>query len=368
MRAERIFFMCSSVAWAGTEKWALRAAEEISSSGRKVTFVARAPEVFRERQNLPLDIKKLPLKNDGDLLSILSLSWLLKKEKADVLIVTRVRDYWLGGLAGRLAGVPVLLRLGVVRKLRQRHFMDYFRYGVLPSKILVNAQAIKETLKETPWVKSDDINVIYNGVDVPGPLSEEKIQVFRNTENITQDKCLIVGAGRLAVEKRWRWLIEAVYKLHSDGKPVVCYILGEGNERHKLEEMIKQFRLEGVVHLPGYKKDANIWLGAADIVALPSDNEGISNTMLETMGMATPVVVTASGGVREHFSDGNNLFLADTNDFDGFYSRTLSLVSDPTLRKELGLAGLEKVKSDFQWNSMTKKLQNLLDGMVGSDL
>lgn len=66
-------------------------------------------------------VEKIGLRSDLDLFSILKLWSLIIRQKADALILTRGRDYWLGGLAGRLAKIPLIVgRLGLVRRLERR--------------------------------------------------------------------------------------------------------------------------------------------------------------------------------------------------------------------------------------------------------
>jgi glycosyltransferase involved in cell wall biosynthesis len=364
MISNNIAVMCTSVSWAGTEKWALRSSEELAKSGRKVFFFARKSSVFHGRSRFPLNFIQLPFRNDGDLLSILRMVSILKKEKVKVLIATRVRDYWLGGLAAKMAGIPMVLRLGIVREPRSNHFMDYFRYGFLPSSYIVNAVAIKETLAKKSWIKEDKVAVIYNGVDAPGAVDQNSKDLFRQELGLSKDSIFIVGAGRLAVEKRWDWLISASSELIESGKKIDLFILGEGNERPLLEKLILDNGLEKRVRLMGLRDDSIKWLGAADIVVLPSRNEGISNTMLEAMGQEVPVVVTASGGVREHFENEKNIFLSDRDSFKNFLDILKKAITDKQLRTKVATGGFSKAEEVFQWSAMTSNIVEIIDSLV----
>lgn len=358
----RVTTVCSSTSWAGTEKWALRASEELAKQGHRVTFVGRAPDIFRAHQReASVTHLKLPFLNDWDPITLFRLAFHLKRN-ADVVIVTRVRDYWLGGLAAQIANVPVLLRLGVVRKLRKNHWRDRMRYGKFPSAIMVNATAICNALSETSWIDPGKIHVIYNGVDTPGPMDEAERLSFRRRQNVPDGSVLLVGAGRLAVEKRWDWLINAASDLIQKNISVDARILGEGNERGPLEERLRALpeRVSSSIRLMGRRNDADQWLGAADIAVLPSNNEGISNTMLEAMGQATPVVATASGGVREVFVDKKHLMLADTEDYQMFTSYIKLLATSQDLRLSLGLSGFERSSEVFRWEAMAEQLEQLL--------
>lgn len=363
MSAKRVVFVCSSTAWGGTENWTLRAAEGLCGSGHRVTLALRNPDIFLARMHEELPIVKLPFRNDTDLGTVLRLAALFRR-KADAVVLTRVRDYSLGGLAARLAGKPALLRLGVVRNLREYHPMDFLRYGLLPSMMLVNACAIRDTLADTSWIDLNKVRVIYNGVDAPGRAAPEVREAMRGETGVRLDDILIVGAGRLAVEKRWSWLVEATARLVGEGLPVQVRLLGDGSERAALEALVDKHGLGERVKLVGTQTDVTPWFGAADIVTLPSSNEGISNTMLEAMGLGVPVVATVSGGVEEHFEDGQDLLLAGTDDFGGYVDRLRRLAEDPGLRASIGERGYARVLTRFSWDRMTAELGALLDSMT----
>ncbi len=365
MSKARVVAVCSSDSWSGTEKWVLRACEELLKRKRKVRLVARSPELFSFRRTINLPVDHLSMGNQMDLKSVVQLAAHFRKH-SDVVILTRVRDYWLGGLAARLAGVPVLLRLGVVRRLRDKYIMDRLRYGKLPAEILVNAEAIRESLYKTSWMKSKPVHVVYNGVDAPGKLPEQKKEISRKQLGVPLDDILILGAGRLAVEKRWDWFVNAFARLVDREYPVTARLLGRGNERDRILAQVREMDLSTHFLMPGERRDSHIWLAAADIVVLPSSNEGISNTMLEAMGREVPVIATQSGGVNEIFRNNEHVVLVDRDDFDGFAENLEVLVKDIELRKRVAKSGYSKVKELFTWSSMTDAVENIVDNLANA--
>jgi glycosyltransferase involved in cell wall biosynthesis len=102
----------------------------------------------------------------------------------------------------------------------------------------------------------------------------------------------ILGVGRLAAQKRWDRLIDALPRL---ADPTVrLAILGEGAERDALEAQAAALGVSERVALPGYAADPLPALARAAVVALTSDFEGVPGVLREAASVGVPVVTTNS--------------------------------------------------------------------------
>jgi glycosyltransferase involved in cell wall biosynthesis len=82
-------------------------------------------------------------------------------------------------------------------------------------------------------------------------------------------------------------------------------ILGEGEERARLETMVNELGLEDAVELPGFVAAVPSFIGAAAVVVMPSRIEGFGNALVEAMAGGVPVVATACpGGPADILDDG----------------------------------------------------------------
>lgn len=361
--ARRLLALCSSVSWGGTEKWLLRSCEHLAARGWDVTIAVRNESLFRSRAEVPLPLRRLPFRNDADIETILSLAGFARR-RADVILVTRVRDYTLGGLAGRLARRPVVLRLGVVRPMREDYWNDLFRYRILPSAILVNAHRIEQTLRKTRWMRSKPIHVVYNGVTARGPMVPARRAELRASVGLRDRDVLLVGAGRLAVEKRWDWFVRAAAPLIAEGLDVHAHLLGDGSERAALRAEIERVGSAARFHLDGYRADAEDWIAAADAVVLPSRNEGVPNVVLEALGARVAVVATRAGGLGEILTHGRHALLADVDDEAGFARLLREIVMDPSRRESIAEQGYWLVAERFTWDAMAGALEEMFDQVV----
>ena len=97
-------------------------------------------------------------------------------------------------------------------------------------------------------------------------------------------------------------MIEAVVELRKK-YPVHLLLAGEGPYRETLENCVKDAYASEFVHFLGRRKDVNTILANSDIFVLPSNHEGLPNSLMEAMAMGLPCVATDVGGVRQLITD-----------------------------------------------------------------
>lgn len=113
---------------------------------------------------------------------------------------------------------------------------------------------------------------------------------------------LLVGVGRLELQKRWDRLIDAMACI--DDAATQLIIVGEGSARSALEAQIAALGLAQRVTLTGYRSNPAPYLAAASAVVLTSDFEGVPGVLREALALGTPVVATESSvAVREMIAD-----------------------------------------------------------------
>jgi glycosyltransferase involved in cell wall biosynthesis len=114
-------------------------------------------------------------------------------------------------------------------------------------------------------------------------------------------------------------------------------ILGEGDLRAKLEAEVVRLGLSGNVDLLGFRSNAMAFMRRADVFALASDWEGLSNVLIEAMAVGCPVVSTdAPHGPREVLQDGRFGRLVSVGDAGAFaqaLEEAIRYPDDPEPRK-----------------------------------
>jgi glycosyltransferase involved in cell wall biosynthesis len=107
------------------------------------------------------------------------------------------------------------------------------------------------------------------------------------------------------------------------------------------------------------------FLNAFDVYALTSLTEGISNSLLEAMATALPVVVTDTGGNPEVVVTGESGLLFPVGDFRQLAEKLLLLRAEPVLRWELGQGALRRALTEFSINAMVRRYEEVYESVAG---
>ncbi len=207
-------------------------------------------------------------------------------------MLTTFRKLWLGGLAGRLAGVRVVARVGLETDTpRNAKYRFVLRRWI--DAVVLNAEAMCAAFRSRLPPDGPAVEVIRTGL---APLPGGDGAALRAECGIPGDAPVVGAVARLAGQKRLDRLLQAARALPASTHVVVA---GDGPERPALEALVRELGLEGRVHLLGHRDDVASVLAALDVFVVASDREGSSNAMLEALWAGVPVVSTAVSGARE---------------------------------------------------------------------
>ncbi len=203
------------------------------------------------------------------------------------------------------------------------------------------------------------IEVHHMGIDCT------KFVPFLNQSTDSQE-VTIIGIARLVEKKGLCYGIQAVAQLLKKHPRLhISYqIVGDGVLRKELEAQIKQLEVTKEVELLGWKKqqEVQIIIGQADIILAPSitseegDCEGIPVSLMEAMAQGIPVVSTYHSGIPELVEDGVTGYLVPEKEVSELTQKLEYLVSNPRLRKQMGLAGRKKILQEYNIELLCDRL------------
>jgi len=159
---------------------------------------------------------------------------------------------------------------------------------------------------------ADKVYRVYNGLD---------LSTFRTS--IPGSKPVrLLSVGRLIEKKGFVFLVEACRILSSSGLNFTCEIVGEGPERHRLEELIRAYRLSDQVRLTGSKPQTEIvdLLGRSSLFVFPAihdssgDSDNLPTVLVEAMASRLPIIATGIAGIPEIVRHNENGILIQEKD------------------------------------------------------
>lgn len=227
------------------------------------------------------------------------------------------------------------------------------------SFIVANSQDLSNKAKSL-YGKIDDskFRVIGNCVEIPEHAS-------KSSAKLNGDK-YILGVGRFVIVKGFDILIQA-FKIFSQKTPNVrLIILGDGEEKENLLNLVNSLALQDLVTFPGNIENSKVfdYLSGCEFLVLPSRPEAFGIVCLEAMAVGKPVIAFNVGGVSEVVKNGYNGLLVDEHNPDSLAGKMIDLFGNKELAEMLGKNGEEFVRSNYSpevvLGEYSKTFENLI--------
>ena len=218
----------------------------------------------------------------------------LRGDRPDILHAFLFHSYVVAAPAARIARVPVLVAgrrsLGVFKEGRGLLLLAERLATRAADLLIANAQAVAADTMNRERVPAAKISVVHNG------LPDDAFTEFRPAR-IETDRPVVLCIANLKAYKGHRYLLEAVARLRSRGRPCTLVLAGAGEQRCALKQQSARLGID--VRFLGAHAEVGPLLARADIFVLASLHEGMSNAVMEAMAAGRPIVATDVGGTPE---------------------------------------------------------------------
>jgi glycosyltransferase involved in cell wall biosynthesis len=244
--------------------------------------------------------------------------------------------------------------IGLIRK-----WMIRLSYPAADRVIALTGQMRQELMAGAP-LSQDRVKVVHNPADIHELETLSKEPVDQKWFNPSVP--LILSIGRLTIEKGFDHLIRAFSQI--DGShPARLVILGEGEERGRLEGVIHQLGIGEKVCLPGLEKNPYKYLAHSTLFVLSSNFEGFPNVLIEAMALGVPCIATrCPTGPEEIITDGVDGLLVPPGDEKALAAAMTRLLKNATLRHRLSETGKRRA-GDFEVKKIVKEYEDLISSV-----
>ncbi len=193
-------------------------------------------------------------------------------------------------------------------------------------------------------------------VIIPNPISPNlpKWEGFESKE--------IINASRLTEQKNFPLLISAFKRIHTEFPEYRLIIYGDGELRIELQKLIESEELANCIKMPGFARDVHQIMAKALMYVSSSDYEGISNSMLEALGIGLPCVCTDCpvGGAGMYIKDGVSGILTTVGNEEELYNGIKKLIMNPTFAASLSKESV-KIREELTLERITNMWINLIE-------
>ena len=346
-----------------------------------VNLINRSPEKFQHelclltrggdflnRLKHPVVYYELHKQPGNDLSIFLRIREILSKSKADIVHTCNWAAFD-GVLASCLAPRVTLLHGEYGRHITDPEGLDkrknllrrLFRFRV--RKFVVVSENLHRWLMEVVGLPREKLVFIPNGVDTER-FQPSRGSGLRQELGIGRDEFVVGSIGRLDPVKNHLGLLRAVEILSRQGIRVRLVIVGDGPEHPRLEEFVRSKSIEPAPILLGYRSDVPELYRLFDLFVLNSIAEGMSNTLLEAMASALPIICTAVGGNVELVADGERGRWVPVANDEALAGRISEYLQSVELRRAHGHESRKFVESRFSLRQMVERYLDLYQAAV----
>jgi len=301
----------------------------------------------------------------SDVKTYLKLKKLLQKIKPDLVHMHGAKSGAIGRVVCKELGIKKIIysshggsfhkfnnTLGFIYKYIELFLKKNTNY------ICVSKYSLEQIRKELN-VSEENLNLIYNGIDLKDGHEETKKKDYFLRNNSKEDKLLVIYPALFLENKghiEFLKLFKNGVKLNSNIKIV---LLGDGPLKNKITLLIDIYNLKNNIYIEGFKSNIYDYYKSCDLVLLPSKAEAFGYVLLEAMYFKKPVFATNVGAIPEMIEDGINGELFNPNELYKIVSRLNSVTSKKEYLAELGENSMSILKEKFDLDKMVIKTENL---------
>ncbi|TAJ14583.1 glycosyltransferase family 1 protein [Patescibacteria group bacterium] len=294
----------------------------------------------------------------SDLRAFFEIVKIIKLEKPDIVHLNSSKMGILGGAAARLIGVKRIIFTSHGWSFNEK------RPGY-QKKILWILQAITILLAHSTIAVSKDIRnhapikknvvLIYNGIETPRFINKDAARAtLTHLSRITSSTKIIGTIGELHKNKGHDILLHAISILKKRDVDTFLVIIGEGEERRRLQTVIERENLSDSAILLGHIDDAATLLKGMDIFVFPSRTEALGYALLEAGLAGASVIASNVGGIPEIVENQVSGILVQSEDPESLADAIELLLKNESHRASLGASLFKNTLEQFSQKSMIR--------------
>jgi glycosyltransferase involved in cell wall biosynthesis len=292
-----------------------------------------------------------------------TLAALLRSLRVELVHTNSLKADVIGGLAGRLAGVPVLwhVRDRIDSDYLPRQVVVVFRQlcRLIPNFVVANSAATLATIRpgENSLGETSRMRVVHDGTYLPDLRSQMK--------SVPADHATVTLVGRISRWKGQHVFIRAAEMVHRQFpgarfRIVGSALFGEAEYEREVRDLTRDLNVADCVEFTGFRDDVADLIAHSSIVVHASIvGEPFGQVVIEAMAAERPVVATNGGGVPEIVVEGTTGLLVPMGDAPAMAAAICRLLENPESAQDMGRNGRQRVADHFTIQNTASKMESV---------
>ncbi|MBI4847600.1 MAG: glycosyltransferase family 4 protein [Nitrospirae bacterium] len=346
----------------GQEKRVLTEAAGLLERGHYVSIVCRGhAKIKSEAVRLGINVHTLSFRKPYDIVSIMGLVKFLKDNKFDIVNTHSGVDSWIGGIASKIAKVPVLVRTRHLNIPLKRNIFNFIHY--LPDVYISCGDNMRNNLIINCGFPENKV------VSIPTGVGMEFFDVKKNKETkikygLDINSPVITNVGILRSVKGHEVTLQSVKAVTDVFPDAKFLIVGDGPRQEALVKFAKDLGIAKHVIFTGFVKDIPGIYSFTDVAILSSWSEGLPQGLLQAMAAGVPVVATKVGGVPEVVINEKTGLLIAPGDHEGLAKGIIRILNNQNEAKSFSGNAKELVMRGHSVNHMIDKIESLYKNLL----
>ena len=378
----------SSPGLGGQEIRTLTEAGWIAERGWRVLIAAQPHgRLLPRARALGLAVVAQRMRGAWDPGALFGLVQLIRREQIDVVHTHSSIDGWLGGMAARLTGRPVLRTRHVSIPIR-RGWNPVYRW--LADRVITSGEAIRQLVIAAgvppahvvaipAGVKLDDFADgeggeaalrslgLAEGPSPGGAAPDPHVDPIRGPSRIRSRGPIIGSVAMFRGSKGHDHLLDAFSRVHARRPDARLLLVGDGGRREWAERLARERGLSEAVVFTGFRTDVPALLAAMDCFVLASTRtEGVPQSLLQAAAAGIPLVASRIGGIPEVVEDGVTGLLVPPEDPAALAAAIEQTLEDPAAAAARARAARKRAEERFSHSVAMTRLLALYDELLGA--
>jgi glycosyltransferase involved in cell wall biosynthesis len=345
-----------SLDYGGLERVVLHLVNQAANLGQKTSVICleRRGALAERAEALGATVYCIEKKPGLRFETIKSVRSLLAKLQPDVVHTHQIGALFYTGPAARQLNVPVIVHTEHGKQIKglKQKLLGWWAAGYAQRFYSVSADI--QQVYSGSMVSTSKMEIIANGIDTAKLAEPVDTITLRRSWNIAPDAIVVGTIGRLAYVKRQDLMLQVFAIVLKKMPNIVLLLVGDGEERIKLEAQAAQLGIQDHVCFTGFQPEPGKFLHLMSAFLLTSESEGMPLSLLEAWAAGVPVVAFRVGGLPELLHQGETGYLAEFGEVAPLARHIIHLLDHPEVAQKIVDRCRDQVREQFDVSTMAR--------------